>query len=376
MFVFKCFDLCNANKMPKKYIIFVAMKKMIYICAMIAIMLSCAKTPDFPSQEIGLISFQRWMEINAPDAQPLDGHADGDIYIEYLERGGEMPDSLKIKDGMWFYAKYTGYTLPGTSFVTRDSTTSRIANQWVKTTHWVADFLQYRDNGVTICPGIQKLLPRLNMGDHVRVYLSTWQAFSAVGFSFNEGYKGETEEYTEFPCWFDFKMGKTLSDPAYSQSDSIHRYAKNQWNQTIADTIFKDVYIRKIIENPTGDSIGQDTTVAVWYSQIFLDKFLITTNSDSIAKVYDRYVSGTTYNYETFKPNSETQEIPQFFLEAVKKMRRGETAEFLIPSYRSKQGNIGDFSSKPQVLSYEPTIYKLQVLTKAQIKHEINKKNN
>lgn len=359
--------------MPKKITIFAVMKKLLYMCAVAAVVMSCAKTPDFPINEVALVSFKQWMAINAPKAEMLSEDKSGAIYIEYIHKAEPMHDSLIVKEDMWFNMSYVGRRLDQTVFVTRDSTVSKNIKQWVNTTHWVYDFRQYKE-GYTISLGFDKLLPKLNTGDHVRVYFSTTNAFQASVMSVNDGYKGETTEYVGYPCYMDIKMGTTLSNPTAAQMDSVKNYAKTKWAQEIKDTVLKDVFMKKLVENPKGDSIGQDSTVNVWYRQNFLDGFLIKTNNDSIAKIYGRSPENGSSSILSFSANTEGNEVPAIFLKAIKKMRRGETAQFLVTSENSAQGALGDFTAKPQVMSYTPTIYTLEILTKEQLKHYNRKK--
>lgn len=358
-----------ANRMPKKNITFAVMKKILYILALVPLVLSCAQSESFPTEDLSLVTFKRWMENNAPQATPFNEK--GTIYIEYFHKAPAVADSLKLKNGMWMNFGYTGYTMNGTSFATRDSLVSRVAGKWVNTTHWVYDYRQFaNENGnITLCEGLTEVFPTLNNGDHVRVYLSEGVAFFGSGISLNSGYKGETSDYIEFPCYVDIKMGTTLTNPLAAQSDSIVTFAKKKWGQEPKDSIMKNVFMRKLVVNPTGDSIKADSTVRLYYKQTFLDGFLIKTVSDSIAKAYGRYVSTETYSYIQMKPNSEDTSYPKFFSDVLLKMQRGETVEVVVDSERTLQGVTGDATGTPQIQPYTPTVFTLIVLTKAQEKH-------
>lgn len=368
----------NKNILSQKIVIFATMKRFfkysIYALITAPFVMSCAKEGELPFLKMQQLSFYEWVTKNAPQATPFidkQGVKYEDIYVQYKKRGTDIFEANRLKTYDWFYFDYTGYTLAQDIFTTRDSTTARTLGTWENTTHWYSDFLQYTSESNSLSNALYKVVEVLNPGDELRVYSSAYQGFRNGYMNINSGYMGSNSDYSTFPIYMDIKMGSIVKLPQDAELDSVNRYAKKEWNQTINDTIVKGIYMRKLREMPNGYAITEDTSVRIFYTQRFLDNFMIKTNSDSIAKSEGRYVNPSSsaevekvsYYPLQFIPSKKNSPVSVVLNRAVLNMKKGEIADVITISSWSDQGNSGTFSTTPQVLPFQPTLYTIRVLT-------------
>lgn len=333
-------------------------------------MVSCGKENPYLMDDLAQESFTAWMTKNDPAAQPFvgaDGAVNPHIYVRFAERGPVPADSQKLVDYAWFYTSYTGYTLDGTIFVTRDSSQSRLIGKWKNSTHWVDDFLQVYSSSSSLSPGLYKVVQTLRPGDSVRIYLEGKEAYNVAAMSFNSGYTGEVSTYVNFPIYFDMRIKSVLHTPAWAEQDTINKYAAQKWNLKIQDTIRTGLYMNIIKSRPKNDPITKDTLIQINYTTRFLDGFYITSTSDSIARSEKRYnpasaenPSGDVYGVMRIQPN-ENSGLPKALYECLIKMRKGESAEIISTSRWTSQGNQGSFSNTPQIMSYQPLKYIVEI---------------
>lgn len=346
------------------------MKKTLITLFTILLIVSCGKDNPLEQSEFAEESFVTWLSKNDPDAVPFvdnGGTVNRNIFLRFVERGPEPVDSQKLVDYAWFYSNYTGYTLDGTIFVTRDSLKSRLIGKWQNSTHWVDDFLQVYQGNSSFSPGLYKVIQTLRPGDSLRIYLQGSEAFQTYGMNINSGYRGETTNYVDFPLYFDIRIGKVVHTPLWAEQVTVNDYAAREWNLSINDTVKKGLYMNILKFRPDNDSIGRDSIIEFHYTQRFMDGFFITSTSDSIAKAENRYnpasaenTSGETYGVKRLAPN-ENNGLPRALYECLVKMRKGETAEIISVSTWTTQGNTGSFSYTPQIMPFQPIKYLVEI---------------
>ncbi len=330
--------------------------KRLFLCALVSVMaLSCAEesidvTTDFPKE-----SYLKWIENNAPNADSLSN----DVFIEFKERA-ENWESLAgpILDTSWVRVNYTGRTLNGDVFQTRDSALSKQMGTWAYTTHFVDDYLYYRSGGNMLCEGLVTALGAMRAGDSARVYIPADMGYGSV-MGENDGYIGTTGSYLGFPVYFDIRLNVIDNNPYVDEVARLNAWVAENWGMTEKDTLREGFYIRVLESNPGGDIITKDSTATYNYESYFLDMKPIETTFEELAEEWGYYNSKTAYDPVTITPSvfedtiSEYRVLPMTVLE----MRRGEIAEAAVTSKWA--GQAGDLAAKPQIMPYECQLFKI-----------------
>jgi len=336
------------------------MKKIIVgiIVSVLFVIFGCAKDPELPSADLKSYSFQQWMEEYAPNAVPLP--MNDDVYIEFKYRNPEpWPDSLIPRLYSWFTIDYTGYTLDGRVFVSRQSEIIRRCGTWKRTTHFGDEFSQWYPDGGIWCTGLLEAMTILHRNDSARIYISVPFAYPEDTMKRNVGTAGETSKYVGYPVYFDVRFKECLNYPTIYWRDSLIRFVEEKWGQKAEDSIFVGCYMRKLVENPNGYQIDTDSSVYVHYKQAFMDNHLIYSDNDSV-----NYVAGTYNAEKSYYPinkvcGSTTDAYQDFYNRLLPYMRKGETAEFAMIAGWAPQGKEGDPMGVPQLLPYENSILTL-----------------
>lgn len=322
---------------------------------------SCAKESDDIGNRLARESFEAWVAKYAPEAY---ANPYKDVYIEYIER--ETGDrAVPVLGYTWLTVDYTGRTLDGDVFVTRIDSISRRVGSFAYTTHFCDDFLEYTSSSTKLCEGLRQALEQMRVGDSVRIYIPSDKAYGSSGMNINSGYEGESGvKYTSLPVVFDMRLRAVTSSPFIWERDSVTRYVEQRWD---GDEYWRDtvgMYTRILKHNPTGDSIGQDSVVYVFYEEYFMDGFLAATNIDTVAykwNVYDNS-SGETYDALAVSPSMASNASTNNALYiALTQMKKGEVAEVVTVSTWA-HGDSGDASSTPEILPYQPMRYIIYVL--------------
>lgn len=321
---------------------------------------SCAKEAESIAPQLSRESFDAWVRKYAPNAQAYK-----DIYIEYIERGPEGA-ARPAEDFSWMTVNYTGKLLSGTVFTTRVDSISRRVGRFSYTTHYVDDFLYFTQNSSKLCDGMRQAFEAMRTGDSVKIYIPQDKGFSG-GMDLNSGYYGEGNVvYAGVPIMFEMRLASVTNRPGNEESDLVQQYAKRQWGSDfVMDTT--GLYIHIAQRNPAGDTITKDSSVWVYYEQFFMDGFLCKTNVDTMAKKFKVYDDAQLEIYEPIvilplsEPQAQTQKV--LYL-TVPNMRKGEIAEVVTVSTWSF-GNNGNSSATPEILPYQPMVYRIHVLEKA-----------
>lgn len=326
---------------------------------------SCAKDAPDLGKDLARRSFEAWVKKNAPNAVPYK-----DIYIEFIERGPEGAPQ-PVRDNTWLSLDYTGVTLDGTVFATRDEDVSKLIGNYKYSTHFTADFTFYESaSQQKMCAGMHQAFEEMRQGDSVRVYIPADKAYSS-SMTLNSGYQGEASAgYTGMPVIFNmrFKDMVLLDQVQRWEIDSVERYAKQKWGTDyITDTNNFGIFLKITEPNPEGDTITKDSMVWVYYEELFLDEFLCSTNIDSVATA--RHVFDQTkaeegaYEARSISPSVYENVDQKALYLAVLYMRKGESADVVVGSYWA-YGYEGVADGAPEVQPYHPMLYRITILEK------------
>ena len=346
--------------------------KTLILVTAISLMGGCAELEPVDTMALTDITFHNWIAKNAPDATLFvndKGVTEKGIYIKYHHKAPQSHDSLKVLNLKWLRYNLNAFNLNHKTISISDSTLSHQAGMWKNTTHWVPNYRQFDSiNSSFLCPGLIKVFPTLNIGDNVRIYLSSKESF-VVTPNVSVGNAGAFNEFMNFPTYMDLQLVDVNNNAYTNLIDSMNYFALHKWGMQPDDTIgVEGVFMKKIIPNPTGDPIAKDTVFSMNVTRFFLDDFMVSTTSDSIAKIYDRYdAKDTNIKYGKFRSTVQSSvndpNLSKIYSIAPLLMKKGETALFLINPYYTTEGYQGNTSLKPAILPYEPTYYKIAIDT-------------
>lgn len=342
------------------------MKKILIYIFFASAFFGCAKQVDLPNDKLFDFTLEKWLLKNDPSALPI---GNTNVYIRYVERGPEQDTMYPVYNSpyCWLDINYSGYTMNGVSFVTRNTHVKHIAGGWNYLTHWCNDFTTFNQDNPKMPSGMGIAIAAMRPGDSARIYLPYNMSYS-VAFGATSGYLGETTNYTSMPVYFDIRLKDVTYDASRYEIDSVNRYASKRWHQTINDTIAPGIYFRRLnVEDKTKDTITKDSTVAFYYVETFTDGFMIITNSDSVARSYPgRYQEanpsmGLTYKPYVMRPFFSPT-APAAVSHALVNMRKGDSAEVVCISYYAEGDGFGNQMEKPEILPYQPLMFKVYVL--------------
>lgn len=316
-------------------------------------------------------SFRMWVEKYDPQAKRMESG----IYIRFVERG-KLDFILPKPDTSWLVMNYSLSTLSGVIAQTRSDKIAKLVGTWRTSTHFVDDFFKYygddRRNYVKICEGFRDALQYLRTGDSARIYIPTHLAYNEqTSINTNQGYNGETADYKNRPVYLDVRLKEIVDDPWRRELLEVQKFALINWNQTTKDSIASGLYMRKLIENPKGDSIKGDSLEKYFYAQYFMDGQLVKSNVKKIVQdlQYMDEATSQAWAYEPLFMNQTDFEKAAadttkdgVFAKVLLNLQRGEAAEVVATS-RWTTGNGGKESNVPQILPFEPMLLRIRVLT-------------
>lgn len=345
--------------------------KIITLLGSLSLAMSCAEDYPNPTEGAARESFDRWIKNNAPQAVPI-----GDIYIDYIDTSARSTlDSIVIPTIRKSYVKinYTGRTLDGSIFVTRSEATAKLVGSWSVKTHYCDDYLILLNGSTTICQGLYQGITNMRQGDSVRIYIPSNLGYVA-DFGFVKNYLTSGVSYQNYPVMMDLRLQNVVEHPEAFELKNLQQIAFSQWKQESRDTVYPGIYMRKLNYNYDGYKITADSSVYVNYAEYFVDSdFLIRSNIDSVIRANPEYTAKDETNKVPIQMQVGTTSYGEIFRQGLRRMRQGETAEFLVMAKNTKDGEQGNPSYTPEILPYQSRRFVIQALTKKQY-DEINKK--
>lgn len=331
----------------------------------------CAQQTKEPVVEWQQASFDAWIAKNEPSAV-----RHGDLYIKYIDTTmrANLDSVVMLQFGQTYVQMdYTGRTLDENIFAIRSKALAELTGSYAVKTHYCDDFVLLQEQNATFSKGLALAMGYLRKGDSVQVFLPIPLSYNEA-FGVNDAYRTSYTKYENFPVRMDLRIREFTNVPGLYEVDSVNRIAAKNWGMSIADTVTRGMYMRKIVTNPTGAEITKDSNVYFYFAQYFTDGFLIKSNMDSVIKASPEYTVPKGGNFTGTKPlpiKPFSSSLDQVFSYALSRMRKGEVAEVYTISLYTEDGNVGKTAGKPQILPYQPTRYLIKALTDQQYKETL-----
>ena len=287
-----------------------------------ALTASCAKKESEDAYDIEQRSLDAWIAQNKPNAVKYDNG----VYIEWLEKNDQ---GKQVEYGNWFRLNYTGRTLDGNVFKTRNADIARKEGTFTLRTNYAPDFINYYElNGLT--NGENFAIGQMREGDKIIAYIPSRLGYKGVAQSFTNGYGGHyTIHSTMIPMQIEMELLEVIPDASTREYNLVEEYAKSI-GMTQENKIQDGLYIKIISEftdnnqnqdqndDNTGDNtdeteqesniINEDETVYIYLnasiiqenpdynnlSDLICETFLVDSNIDSVMqKQWNEYTPGS-----------------------------------------------------------------------------------
>lgn len=252
----------------------------------------CAEKTSTDYSELEANSLRAWMNENYPGWEESGEwvRTNKGVYIQWMERneGTALADTV-VKEGNWVRIDYTGKTLDGNIFYTRDAEVAKVQGTFSRRAHYVDDFVYlYSDNGA-LPAGMFEALTRMKVGDMTKVVMPSDMYKGSTGYNTtNVGYNGQWGVDGNKPVIIDSLTIKEVSeDPIVLENRQVNAYAENRWGLMEKDTVSKGLYVQLMTPFPVKrDSVIKagktDSVLTCYYKGYFLDGFVFDSNIDSV----------------------------------------------------------------------------------------------
>jgi FKBP-type peptidyl-prolyl cis-trans isomerase len=381
--------------------------------ATVAAFTSCAENTELDLSEFENAAFDRWMKKYHPGIERLESG----LYIEWIERN---PDGRRLTEGNFMSIDYTARDQNGDYFLSRNKSIARQVGGYLPATHYAPEFTAYSPStalsgggasyyydpyyyggyggyddyygssygypyysGVTTSTsetttsgypvGVWQALGMMHEGDSVRLYIPPAMGYYN-GFNNNDDAYGYSPYGTSVSntqgILFDLRLDEVVSDPLMRERGLVERYAADSLGiASVADSIALGTYLKKIVENPSGEPITADSLVTVLYTGRYLDGHIFDTNDPASAVeafgVYDpnavKEDGSSRWAGMEFNPNG-TSTVTGFAY-ATKKMRNGEKARVVMVSGQAygAEGSTDEDTGRVIIPPYTPLVFDIQV---------------
>lgn len=265
---------------------------MFVAAAFVALATSCATPSSIEYSTLEDESLRAWMDKNHPgwETNPDVKRTDDGVYIIWQKRSTlPAPADTIVKEGNWVRIDYTGKTLDGNIFYTRDAGVAKIQGTFSRRAHYVDDFVYlYSENGA-LPSGTFQALTNMKVGDMTQVIMPSGMYRGSAGYSStNVGYNGQWGAPGDKPVVIDsLTIVEVSEDPITLENKQVNKFAAERWNLTEADTISKGLYLQLMTPAPfKRDSVVSttktDSVLTCYYKGYFLDGFVFDSNIDSV----------------------------------------------------------------------------------------------
>ena len=163
------------------------------------------------------------------------------VYIQWMERneGTALADTV-IKEGNWVRIDYTGKTLDGNIFYTRDAEVAKVQGTFSRRAHYVDDFVYLYSNNGALAAGMFEALTRMKVGDMTKVVIPSDMYKGSTGYNTtNVGYNGQWGVDGNKPVIQGGPTGAPISEEIYT--NVIRSYAQEPVVDTIVSGIINTV---------------------------------------------------------------------------------------------------------------------------------------
>lgn len=309
---------------------------------------SCDRDKSDPKGD-EMARFNAWIDVNGLANYK---QTSGIYYISETEGIGVTPKDSDVVIYNYVLRNLDDYVYENTYKDT--AILYDVYDLYSKTTHYVPKVIQYISNS-TKPKGFAEGIGKMKVGGKSRIIVP-----SSLGYGKNGN--GSISGYTSL-IW-DVELVKIFDGSLTDYENSlINEYITNYPTFNLVNDT---VYYKNIWSSGTGSVIKNDSIVKVNYIGRFLDGIIFDTNIKSVAIDSNIYNSNKSYTPLEFTMGSTSQEnnvgqksAPPLkgFQFAVKQMREGDTADFVIPS-KYMYGESGTTNIPP----YTPLYFRVIVV--------------
>ncbi len=304
------------------------------VIAVVAMASSCATPSSVEFDVLENESLRAWMDKNHKgwESDPNWKRTDSGVYIYWMH--SSPADSL-AEEGDWVRIDYTGKTLSGDIFYTRDAGVAKMQGTFSRRTHYVDDFVYLYSDNSSLPKGVYEALTQMRVGEMTQVVMPSSMYKGTSGYSAtNVGYNGQWGVEGNKPVIIDSLTIKEVSeDPITLENKQVNRYATDRWGLQEADTLAKGLYVQLMTPFPLKrDSVIKaektDSVLTCYYKGYFLDGFVFDSNIDSV----QMRVWGEVVNEGPMKWDMKTTAMIEGFKEACCKACYGDRMRVVFTS--------------------------------------------
>ena len=260
--------------------------------AFVALAIGCASPSSSDFSELENQSLEAWMDKNNEGWRnnPNWKRTDSGVYI-YTMREAQLEgdaDTL-VKGGNWVRINYTGKTLDGNIFYTRNAEVAKIQGTYSRRTHYVNDFVYLYEENSSLAKGMYEALTNMKVGEMTQVVLPSGMYNGSNGYNAtNVGYNGQWGVDGNKPVIIDsLEIVEVSEDPIVLENKAVNIYAVERWKMAEKDSLAKGLYVQLVTPFPMKrDSVitaeKTDSVLTCYYKGYFLDGFVFDSNIDSV----------------------------------------------------------------------------------------------
>ncbi len=277
-----------------------------------------------------------WIQVHGLESYKTPS---GLYFIVENEGTGETP-----KDSNYLLFSYVIRNLDGVIFQTTYKDTALLYDYYGiynKTTHYTPAYSVYiKDNFIN--KGVSEAFSQMRKGAKVRLVMP-YSLASYISYGQNP--------YTSLI--FDYELKEIVEDPVAYEQSLINDYMSKPENSGFVSIASDSIYYKKIKEG-TAVAVNAKDTVRVNYIGRFLnDKdFVFDSNIDSVARANGFY---SVTKIKPFEFIVGSKDVIAGYNIAVKQMKKGEKATFIIPSKSAY--NLG----KDKIPPYATLVFEIEV---------------
>lgn len=254
-------------------------------------MSSCAKKSNENQLAITKQAWLGWMEKtygSDPMIKPLGNEG---LFMKTITPATGTDD---VKTNNWVRINYTGETIYGNVYATRNEDVAKMQGTWTVYTHYVPQYVKIPETFIYsgMCKGQYDAIKAMREGQQVEIYVPSYLGYGPSGASFNKGYQGQTQLGAGAHLKIKLELVEIIEDIDMHEKAAVVGYANNiGLSDPAKDTVKTNLFVARDIypfiappaaEIALRDSITVDSTVHIYYVGEFLDGFVFSTNIDSV----------------------------------------------------------------------------------------------
>lgn len=261
--------------------------------AFVALAVGCATPSSTEFADLENESLMAWMDKNYPDwKEPNSGwkRTDSGVYIYTMREASlEGEADTLIKGGNWVRINYTGKTLDGNIFYTRNAEVAKMQGTYSRRTHYVDNFVYLYEDNSSLPTGMYEAMTNMKVGEMTKVILPSSMYKGSNGYDeTNVGYNGQWGVAGNKPVIIDsLEIVEVSEDPITLENREVNLYAVQRWKMAEKDSLAKGLYVQLMTPFPMKrDSVIKaektDSVLTCYYKGYFLDGFVFDSNIDSV----------------------------------------------------------------------------------------------